>query len=325
MRRVQCRAGIECSTFMSKDRGRAPIAWVLAELAFGIGLQLTPLQNQFVADFFFAVAFVHAAYALSRVNWFSAMKRRRPHMALWVAVLVGAGGGALLGGVLWILHRVEAPGKTSATNETARTAQDWASGDPIPDPDFPILVQIDQISMTLFNAVPDSDPQVRSNLFAIVHGVTLTNTLSERIVAFLELVVPRQKGGVSGGIRAIAAEIDDIPREKIGAASKAEPLGTKIVGVQFKRIVNIDPRSSVVGHVGFRLSGDALDGRFGTSQPYRNIDSFSHDERLGLGDMTMHAALRVTNQLDGSYRDFPVKHSSRARAKLMEDQLKSGQ
>jgi len=108
-----------------------------------------------------------------------------------------------------------------------------------------------------------------------------------------------------------------------GGSERSEMyIACRPLGIQFRRIVNLAPRSSVIGHVGFRLTEQVLDGRFGTAAPYRNINALTREELINLGNLTMNAILRVTNQLDGSYRDFPVMKSVQGRAKEFESRTK---
>jgi hypothetical protein len=233
-----------------------------------------------------------------------------------VAVCVGSAAGAI-----W--HFAVFPQFNAEPEPQSETAAPWIPGDPVPALDnFPVSVQVDRRPMTMFNA-PDTRPPLNgANLYAVVHGIALTNTSTERIFAYLQLILPWE----NGRFRAADAEIDNLPTQRVGRTpGTVEPLEQPFVGgAQLQRVVTLEPRSVVLGFAGFKLTERVLEGRFGTSAPYRMLSSLSREEMTQHAHMALNAALRVTNQLDGSYRDFPLLQVTEGKAKQFERAQEGG-
>ena len=244
---------------------------------------------------FTAAVFCVAAFALSEPVYSRLSSAGQFPLSSTTAVVAIVG---LLAGAawwIWVVHPMNQGGK-------------WKEGDPIPRlDDFPITVRTN-VSPTLaaYSAVHE-EPQRQSNLFVIAHGLTLTNVSNKNVVVFLELIFPRP----DGRLVSVSAELDDPPL-KIGDDGRPVRLEALPAGTQIRRTATIPAHDGITGFAVFRLSERELDGRFGTRPPFHALNDLSMDEKIQFGTMLMQRTLlRVTNQLDGSYRDYwPLKQSA---------------
>jgi len=186
-----------------------------------------------------------------------------------------------------------------------RNSRSWRPGDPLPTSDFPIAVRFDAERAMRLVSVESKDPKRRPVVFSVASRLTLANTSSDDIAVELALVVPQPRGRVA----VISADVGDLL--PIGAVTPEQIAGT----VQFRRIVNLPRRNAVIGYVGFkltdRLPGDSIEVPELAQYPQKlqtfaaRVPSDEVPELLGAMKWTMDLLLRVTNRLDGSYRDFP--------------------
>ena len=92
--------------------------------------------------------------------------------------------------------------KLAATK--AASTRSWSPGQPIPPPSFPIIIQVDRDTpISFFSAVPNEVPQIRSNLFALVNGLTLTNVSDRCVVAYIEISISKE----GDRVRCVPAEL----------------------------------------------------------------------------------------------------------------------
>jgi hypothetical protein len=108
--------------------------------------------------------------------------------------------------------------------------------------DFAVSVRFDGERAMKLVSDHITDPQ-RPKLYAVANGLMLTNVSSQPVAAYLELIVPQ----ADGRDEVVGAEVADLQR---GFILDDERLGN----TQFRRVVNILPRSAVIGYVGFNLT-----------------------------------------------------------------------